>query len=64
MPVYEYACLKCGGVFSVLRLSATAEEAVCPSCGSGDVEKKMSVFGCSVQGGSSSGYSGGFSGGG
>lgn len=55
MPIYEYICLKCNEAFTVLRLS-TAEEAVtCPRCGSREVNKKMSVFGCSVPSGSPSG---------
>jgi putative FmdB family regulatory protein len=69
MPIYEYACAKCGNVFSVLRLASSQEKTTCPSCGSGDVSKRMSVFGCTIHGGHGgrgglSGSSGGFSAGG
>jgi putative FmdB family regulatory protein len=61
MPIYEYTCLKCNEAFTILKLSIADEETVCPSCGSKDVEKKMSLFGCSMP---SSSPSGGFSAGG
>lgn len=66
MPIYEYLCRQCDHVFSVLTFSRAGEQPVCPSCGSTDVVKKMSVFGCSLHSGHSgpSGYpSSGLSGG-
>jgi putative FmdB family regulatory protein len=42
MPIYEYACRGCGEEFETLVRGAAAPE--CPSCGSTDLEKKLSVF--------------------
>ncbi len=42
MPLYEYACKKCGKDFELLVNSQT--KIVCEYCGSADVEKKMSTF--------------------
>lgn len=34
MPIYEYACLDCGGQFQVLLLKQEEEKALtCPKCG-------------------------------
>lgn len=46
MPIYEYRCKECGEEFEKFVRSMTAEEeVVCPSCGSPQVEKKISLFG-------------------
>lgn len=45
MPIYEYVCLKCEQEFEKLVFSTTKVD--CPKCGSGDVKKKLSVFGMS-----------------
>ena len=42
MPIYEYACKKCGNDFEKLVRSDTVLD--CPSCHSTDLEKKLSVF--------------------
>jgi len=42
MPIYEYACNKCGQEFETLVRSGTVPD--CPGCRSTDLEKKLSVF--------------------
>ena len=42
MPIYEYACHKCGHQFETLVRSSTVPD--CPNCRSTDLEKKLSVF--------------------
>jgi putative FmdB family regulatory protein len=42
MPIYEYACSKCGQEFETLVRSGAVPD--CPSCHSTDLEKKLSVF--------------------
>lgn len=44
MPIFEYACGKCGKVFEKLILGKTQQELVCPDCGSKQVEQKFSTF--------------------
>jgi putative FmdB family regulatory protein len=41
MPIYEYACRSCGNEFETL---VRASETPACSCGSEDLEKKLSVF--------------------
>lgn len=43
MPVYEYACKKCGHEFEELVFGD--EKPVCPKCKAHALEKKFSVFG-------------------
>ena len=43
MPIYEYSCRGCDQNFEQLILSS-AEKVKCPKCGSGKVEKQLSVF--------------------
>ena len=45
MPIFEYACGKCGLEFELLV--SRGQKVVCTSCGSEDVKKKFSVFGMS-----------------
>lgn len=60
MPIYEYACKKCGEIFSVLQKMGSNEKAtVCPKCGSQDVSKKISAFSCSSGGSTAGGFTGG-----
>jgi putative FmdB family regulatory protein len=42
MPIYEYACNKCGHEFETLVRSGTIPD--CPSCHTTNLEKKLSVF--------------------
>jgi putative FmdB family regulatory protein len=42
MPIYEYACGKCGHEFETLVRSGTTPD--CPQCHSTDLAKKLSVF--------------------
>lgn len=43
MPIYEYICTGCDNQFEELVFS-TSEAVACPECGSGQVERAMSVF--------------------
>ncbi len=44
MPIYEYRCRECGGVFEELILRASdEEELVCSHCRSRDVERLLSA---------------------
>ncbi len=45
MPIFEYNCQVCGADFEKLIRSGDGS-VVCPVCGSTEVEKKFSVFGC------------------
>jgi putative FmdB family regulatory protein len=42
MPIFEYACSKCGSEFETLVRPGSTPG--CPSCQSTDLEKKLSVF--------------------
>lgn len=42
MPIFEYACRACGHEFETLVRGA--ETPSCASCGSPELEKKLSVF--------------------
>jgi putative FmdB family regulatory protein len=42
MPIYEYACNKCGHEFETLVRSGTVPD--CPNCRSTELAKKLSVF--------------------
>jgi putative FmdB family regulatory protein len=41
MPIYDYACRRCGEKFELLVLKGTVEE--CPSCQSQDLERLLST---------------------
>lgn len=43
MPIYEFCCQSCQHSFEELVFSR-AEKVVCPKCGSGHVERALSVF--------------------
>lgn len=46
MPLYEYRCKKCDTRFEKFVRSLSAQNVVrCPRCGSGEVEKAISLFG-------------------
>ena len=42
MPIYEYACAKCGQEFEALVRSGTSPQ--CPGCHSTELRKLLSVF--------------------
>jgi putative FmdB family regulatory protein len=48
MPIYEYACRKCGNEFETLVRSDSVPD--CPACHSTDLGKKLSVFATSTAG--------------
>ena len=55
MPIYEFDCQECAKPFEELLRSANyIDEVTCPSCGSGQVKKKMSMFASKGTGDSSS----------
>ena len=59
MPIYEYQCEECGERFEVfVRSSSQQATATCPKCGSGEVQKAISLFGV---GGTSAGSTSGAS---
>lgn len=41
MPIYEFACKKCGHEFEDLVVDSSP--CICPACGSTDTEKMMSA---------------------
>ncbi len=49
MPIYEYRCRGCAKDFEKYVARAGAEVA-CPACASGDVMRKLSVFGMKTDG--------------
>jgi putative FmdB family regulatory protein len=42
MPIYEYACPKCGHVFDVIQKATDPPVTTCPECGKEGVEKRLS----------------------
>jgi putative FmdB family regulatory protein len=42
MPIFEYACTKCGHEFEALTRSSSQPE--CPQCHAVELDKKLSVF--------------------
>jgi putative FmdB family regulatory protein len=44
MPIYEFACKRCGERFEELVVAAKQTRLSCPRCGSGDLERRFSVF--------------------
>ena len=62
MPMYEYACAKCGHQFEKLVKSISQRDASieCPKCTSTETARKLSVFAAvGTEAGSSSSSSGG-----
>ena len=50
MPIYEYRCRGCEKDFEKYVPGASTKVA-CPACASGDVTRKLSVFGVGVNAG-------------
>jgi putative FmdB family regulatory protein len=44
MPIFEYACPKCGKTFEKLVLSRNPEPVACPHCGWKRVRQMLSTF--------------------
>ena len=51
MPIYEYRCKQCEQEFEEY-VPGAATAVACPSCASGEVMRKLSVFGMKSGGGS------------
>ncbi len=51
MPLYGYACPDCGKTFDVLQKFSDAPVTTCPSCGAGNVHKKLSAPAFHLKGG-------------
>ena len=50
MPIYEYRCRGCGKDFEKYVPGGSTRVA-CPQCASGDIARKLSVFGMKTDGG-------------
>lgn len=60
MPVYDYRCDDCGKTYDVYhKVREVAEDVLCPSCGSKNHKKLMSVTQMSMGSDSGSGCSDG-----
>ncbi len=44
MPLYEYRCADCEHEFEALVPAGRADQASCPACGAGDVNRLLSLF--------------------
>jgi putative FmdB family regulatory protein len=45
VPIYEYACRKCGNEFELMRRVAEMDAAAkCPACASKATKRKLSTF--------------------
>jgi putative FmdB family regulatory protein len=44
MPIYEYACRKCGARFEHLARTLSEQAPRCPECGAARPAKQLSVF--------------------
>jgi putative FmdB family regulatory protein len=53
MPIFEYICSKCGRKFEFLEKPGHTGRKTCPECGSGKLEKQLSVFNAGVKEGDS-----------
>jgi len=47
MPIFEFRCNNCEKEFESLVFSSGKDPVICPSCGSSDTRKLLSVFACS-----------------
>jgi putative FmdB family regulatory protein len=50
MPLYEFKCLGCGNCFEALVRSSDTKKPSCPSCGSEELERLLSMFAPSSEG--------------
>ncbi len=44
MPLYEYRCAECEHEFETLVPAGRADQATCPSCGTDEVRRLLSLF--------------------
>lgn len=45
MPMYEYVCSECGQSFDkMMRFSELDQQPACPTCGSQNTRKQISLF--------------------
>jgi len=44
VPLYEYRCAECEHEFETLVPAGRADQATCPSCGTGEVRRLLSLF--------------------
>lgn len=45
MPLYEYLCSECGQPFEkMMRFSEQEQQPACPTCGSQNTRKQISLF--------------------
>jgi len=51
MPIYEYACKKCGHVFDVLQKMSDPPLTDCPECGAAELRKLVSAPSFRLKGG-------------
>lgn len=54
MPTYDFQCRQCSHKFTAMMSIQEKEKAICPKCGSKDVNQLFTGFGL-VKGGSSCG---------
>jgi putative FmdB family regulatory protein len=47
MPIYEYRCRGCGKDFEKY-VPGVSTKVACPTCASGDITRKLSVFGLGI----------------
>ena len=50
MPIYEYRCRACDKDFEKY-VAGVSTKVACPACASGDITRKLSVFGLKSDGG-------------
>jgi putative FmdB family regulatory protein len=50
MPIYEYRCVPCNHTFEAF-LASSDEKALCPQCQTSQLQRLMSTFASTVQGG-------------
>jgi putative FmdB family regulatory protein len=50
MPLYEFDCRACERPFEKRVSYAAIDQVICPTCGSSQVKKKLSLFSAPVKG--------------
>lgn len=44
MPIFDFACTKCGNKFDIMIANAAKDSVRCPQCGAADVIQLFSSF--------------------